>query len=56
LRTETVEKLVCSETNYPTIADCLHESDSEGMSSSEEDDCDEDEEVVDHVISRFFKV
>jgi hypothetical protein len=42
LRTETVEKFVCIKTNYPTIADCLHVSDSEGMSSSEEDDCDEE--------------
>jgi hypothetical protein len=33
LRTETVGKLVYIKTNYPTFADCLHVSDSEGMPS-----------------------
>jgi hypothetical protein len=42
LSIETVEKLAYIKTNYPTIADCLHVSDSEGMSSSEEDECDEE--------------
>jgi hypothetical protein len=42
LSTETVEKFVYIKTKYPTYADCLHVSDSEGMSSSEADDCDEE--------------
>jgi hypothetical protein len=35
LNTGAVKKFVCIKTNYPTIADCSHVSDSEGMSSSE---------------------
>jgi hypothetical protein len=57
LSTETVEKLVYIKTNYPTFADCLHVSDSEGMSSSEAHDCGEEAgSSMNHVISSFFKV
>jgi hypothetical protein len=34
LSTETAEKLVYIKTSYPTIADCLHVSDSEGISAN----------------------